>query len=95
MAVEEQFEIKFLDSGRWPSCAPNPKFPTGMSVDMSKGAQFTCEAKIPYPAPRCGVMTIVCNKCGVSVGVTVAGRVDDPHTVKLPCYGHKLDQSSE
>lgn len=80
-----QFEIVFLDSGREPQCLPNPKYPTGMTVELSQGAGFKCTTKIPYPSPRCGAVTIKCTKCGIKGAVTVAGRIDDPHTVILPC----------
>ena len=79
------FKVTFVDSGREPQCPPNPEYPKGMHVDMSLGATVTCEAKIPYPAPRCGAMIIECEKCGLRVAVTVAGRVDDVHTVKIAC----------
>jgi len=77
--------VKFLDSGREPRCAPNPAYPDGIDVDISLGAAMTCTTTIPYPAPRCGLMIIECGKCGLRVGVTVAGRPDDPRTVKMAC----------
>lgn len=83
--MEQAFIFKFLDSGREPRCAPNPAFPNGMDVDMSRGSAVTCIAAIPYPAPRCGVMIVECTKCGLRNGLTVAGRVDDPRTVKMAC----------
>jgi hypothetical protein len=76
--------VKFLDSGREPQNQPNPNYPSGVTVDLSGGRPF-CATAIPYPAPRCGVMMVTCSECGYKVGVTVAGRIDDPHTVKLPC----------
>lgn len=78
-------KITFLDSGREPQCPPNPSFPDGMHVDMSMGSSYICTATLPYPAPRCGVMIIGCEKCGLTIAVTVAGRPDDPRTVKLAC----------
>lgn len=78
-------KVKFVDSGREPQCKPNPAFPHGMYVDLSKGAVRSCEVRLPYPAPRCGAMTVECEKCGVHAAVTVAGRSDDPHTVKVAC----------
>ncbi len=78
-------KVEFLDSGREPKCKPNPAFPNGQYIDSSFGAEATCEASIPYPAPRCGVMIVECERCGLRVGLTVAGRPDDPHTVKMGC----------
>lgn len=78
-------KIVFLDSGREPQCAPDPAFPNGRELDISKGAAKTCVATLPYPAPRCGVMMVKCERCGYSAAVTVAGRPDDPRNVTLPC----------
>ena len=83
--MEQAIKVMFLDSGREPKCAPNPYFPEGQNIDLSLGASKTCAVELPYPAPRCGVMLAKCGKCGLSVGLTVAGRVDDPRTVKLGC----------
>jgi hypothetical protein len=79
--------VEFLNSGRSPQCQPNPSYPAGIDVDMSFGAEHTCTAKLPYPAPRCGTMVVRCSACGNSVWLTVAGRQDDPRTVKLGCHG--------
>lgn len=81
----QAMKVEFIDSGREPKSAPNPDYPNGMDVDMSQGMPDACTAEIPYPAPRCGVMVIECGKCGLRVGVTVAGRPDDPRTVKMAC----------
>jgi hypothetical protein len=78
-------KVTFLDAHREPKCSPNPKFPNGMCVDLSLGAERICAVKLPYPAPRCGAMLIECEVCDLRVAVTVAGRVDDPHTVKMAC----------
>lgn len=78
-------KVHFIDSGREPKCAPNPAFPRGMDIDISRGASRACETALPYPAPRCGYMAVKCESCGQSVLITVAGRPDDPRTVKLPC----------
>jgi hypothetical protein len=81
-------EVKFIDSGREPKCAPNPKYPNGIDLDMSKGASATCEAQLPYPTPRCGYISVVCDICGLSVLITTAGRIDDPKSIKLACQTH-------
>lgn len=82
--------VVFLDSGREPKCAPNPAYPLGKDVDISGSAAATCSTPIPYPAPRCGVMFVTCPVCGYSVGLTVAGRIDDPRSVKVPCKMDKV-----
>ena len=78
-------DVKFLDAGRFPQCKPDPHFPKGRDIDASDGASLTCCRNLPYPAPRCGVYVVQCNDCGLNVALTVAGRPDDPRTVKLAC----------
>lgn len=77
--------VEFLDAGREPQCAPNPDYPKGIDIDISQGMPDACIAELPYPAPRCGAMIVRCGECGASVALTVAGRPDDPRTVKIPC----------
>lgn len=88
-------KITFIDHGREPKCKPNPAYPKGIDVDMSLGAKMTCLTAVPYPAPRCGMMLIECDRCGLRVGVTVAGRVDDPRSVKVACrdYTNAAEQA--
>jgi DNA-directed RNA polymerase subunit RPC12/RpoP len=78
-------KVHFVDSGREPQCPPDPKYPKGIDADLSQGAAVTCIVQLPYPAPRCGLMVVECPRCGLRVAVTVAGRVDDPRSVKLQC----------
>lgn len=79
------FKIDWIDRGREPQCAPNPAFPNGIDADLSKGAEKTCTADLPYPAKRCGVYRVECLICGHAVGITTAGRPDDPRSVKMAC----------
>jgi C4-type Zn-finger protein len=41
--------------------------------------------ELPYPAKRCGLFLVICDKCGYSAAITTAGRPDDPRKVTLPC----------
>ena len=66
--------------------APNPKYPSGVDLDLSGGNPGCC-FNTPYPAPRCGAIHVKCETCGATVTYTVAGRVDDPRSVKLACCG--------
>jgi hypothetical protein len=80
-----QWTIQWHDSGRAPQCAPDPAFPQGIDLDLSGGAVARCKTALPYPARRCGIYTLRCRRCGISVGVTTAGRVDDPRSVTVAC----------
>lgn len=82
---QEQFKINWRDSKREPQCPPNPAFPNGIDIDMSRGTETTCTAALPYPAKRCGIYVVECTLCGMRLGCTTAGRPDDPRSVKLPC----------
>jgi hypothetical protein len=83
------FTIKWRDSGREPQHPPWPEYPHGVVIDFAVGYAVTCRVELPYPAKRCGVYLAKCNKCGIRMGVTTAGRVDDPRAVILPCFVHQ------
>jgi hypothetical protein len=88
--MSEQFKINWLDSEREPQCPPNPSFPDGIDIRSPRsgleGFRF-CKVALPYPAKRCGAYVIECTRCGFRVGVTTAGRADDPRSVELECQG--------
>jgi hypothetical protein len=83
--ASDTLSVVWRDAGREPQCAPNPDYPDGIDVDGSMGAERTCSVDLPYPAKRCGTYIVRCSICGLSVGVTTAGRPDDPRSVKIPC----------
>lgn len=77
--------IDFIPNGRGKAqCEPDPLFPNGKAVDVSNG-QKSCLVALPYPAAECGAWRVVCSACGLRVGITAAGRPDDPISVKIPC----------
>jgi hypothetical protein len=78
-------KIDWIDSGRWPSQPPDPAFPDGCVLDVSRGCQQTCRVDLPYPAKRIGQYIIVCERCGTNAMVTTAGRRDDPRSIRLAC----------
>lgn len=78
-------DVKFNDSGRYPKVAPNPKFPDGINASCAQSGEKSCTFNLPYPAPRCGTYSVLCNKCKFTAIITVAGRRDDPRTITLPC----------
>lgn len=80
------FQIEWEDGEREPRCRPDPRFPKGKDMDCSEGAHATCTTALPYPAKRCGVYIVKCNTCGLRVGLTTAGRPDDPRSIKLACH---------
>lgn len=84
--MSEKLSVEWIDHKRDPQCPPNPKYPLGIDVDLANGA-MSCKAALPYPAKRCGVYLVRCERCRCSVAVTTAGRPDDPRSVKIPCQG--------
>lgn len=80
------FDVRFLDSGRYPQEKPDPAFPDGQRINLATNPLVkSCSRNLPYPAPRCGQYEIICRVCGFSAIITVAGRQDDPRSVTLPC----------
>lgn len=81
-------KIEWHDAGREPRNAPDPAYPDGKDMHLSPTIAPKCRTALPYPAKRCGLYIVECEKCGVRVGVTTAGRADDPRSVEIMC--HKL-----
>jgi hypothetical protein len=80
--------VEWQDRGREPQCPPNPAYPNGKPLrltDIVKARVKHCKVDVPYPAKRCGLYVIECQKCGLRVGVTTAGRPDDPTYIELAC----------
>lgn len=80
-----QFTVEWIDHGREPQCAPNPRYPDGKDLDVSLGQTPSCKADLPYPAKRCGLYVVTCGICGLRVAATTAGRPDDPRSLTMPC----------
>jgi hypothetical protein len=80
-----KFTITWRDSGREPQCPANPDYPDGKDLDGSGGASLSCTVALPYPAKRCGAYLLRCLVCGITAGVTTAGRRDDPRSITLAC----------
>jgi hypothetical protein len=75
---------EWFSEGRTAQHPPDPRYPLGIAVDGSAGRP-SCSISLPYPAPCVGKWIIRCDVCDTVSMVTAAGRVDDPHTVRLPC----------
>lgn len=83
--MSDDKKITWIDGEREPQCPPNPAYPRGIDLDLSGGRSLRCTVPLPYPAKRCGHYLIECPLCGIRVGVTTAGRPDDPRSVRIPC----------
>jgi len=78
--------VEFRPSGRGKAqCVPNPEYPNGIALDVSKPGAPSCLVELPYPAPECGAWIVRCKECAMSVAVTAAGRPDDPISLKMEC----------
>jgi hypothetical protein len=82
---DEQFKVTWVDAGREPSQMPNPEFPDGIDIVGADLEKRHCKVELPYPANRCGYYRIECRVCGVRIGVTTAGRYDDPRSATFNC----------
>jgi hypothetical protein len=78
------FIVKWVDGHREPQCEPDPMFPQGKDLCIATG-EPSCGVALPYPAKRCGLYIVECKKCGLRIGVTTAGRPDDPRSVRMTC----------
>jgi len=79
-------KVTWTDGGRTATMKPNPAYPNGADLDISRGAVTACLVRLhPYPAPRIGKFVVECSECGYKAVITTAGRVDDPRSITLPC----------
>ena len=79
------FDIAWIDGGRTAQNPPDPAYPNGIELDISRDAKVACLVELTYPAPRVGQYSIMCRDCGFHALVTAAGRADDPKSIKVPC----------
>lgn len=77
--------VRWVDHEREPQCEPDPHYPNGKDIDISAGAPAACQVALPYPAKRCGIYMVECDVCRQAIGVTTAGRPDDPRSLKIAC----------
>lgn len=87
MAGTTWHKVRWIDSGAEPKNKPNPNYPSGIDLNMTRGDERACLVPLPYPAKRIGYFDIVCEVCGLRAAISTAGRVDDPRSVKLACKG--------
>lgn len=77
--------VEFLPSGRGKAkCKSDKNYPDGKIINISTEEDIH-RISIPYPAPECGVWILKCETCDFSVGVTAAGRPDDPKQINFKC----------
>jgi hypothetical protein len=88
--MKAKFRVMWVDHKRKPQCAPDPNYPNGIDLDISKGMSPCCISDLPYPARGCGFFRIECLNCGQVIGVTTAGRPDDPRSIKIACQARTM-----
>lgn len=77
--------VEWIDHGRETQCKPDPAFPKGRDIDGRLDNGPSCKIALPYPARRCGAFIIRCTRCHITVGITTAGRPDDPRSIEINC----------
>lgn len=77
--------VEWFDSGREPKCPPDPEYPDGKDIILAPPDAKYCKVDLPYPAKRCGVYVVTCSNCTLRIGLTTAGRPDDPKSVRVFC----------
>lgn len=78
-------KVDFVGVGEKARCAPDPRYPYGLDVDLSNGSGITCVVRLKYPAPEIGFHRIECLICGLRTALSAAGRADDPRQITLSC----------
>lgn len=78
-------EITWHDANREPQVPFNREDAWGLDIDGTGGRLPSCTVNLPWPAQRCGSYVVKCLTCGFTIGLTTAGRIDDPRSVKIPC----------
>lgn len=83
---EQNFAITFRPSGRGKAqCPPDPDFPDGKHIILTRYGEISCVVDLPYPAKECGAFIVCCKTCDLTIAVTAAGRPDDPTSIRVPC----------
>jgi hypothetical protein len=87
--MSKQHLVEWRDARAEPRCPPDPRYPAGIDLDLTRGHSPSCKVALPYPAKRIGAYVIQCELCGIRVSCTTAGRCDDPRSITIPCklYG--------
>lgn len=80
-----RFDIRWMDGKTETERPSDPRYATGMNVDLTFGQRPFCKAELQYPVPRCGQHVGRCVVCNFLIALMTAGRPDDPRTVKVPC----------
>jgi hypothetical protein len=82
--MTDQFNIEYIDGGRPPRNAPDPKYPDGVHVDH--GDRPACRVELPYMTKNnIGKWLVTCTRCKCTMLITMASRPDDPRSVMMPC----------
>lgn len=85
-SLDSHCTVEWQDLGREPQCAPDPAYPTGKDLRLADQSIPHCDVALPYPAKRCGLYIVECKRCGYRMGITTAGRPDDPRSVQIACH---------
>lgn len=92
--MQDKFKVVFNGGRGKAKCAPNPKYPNGMTVDLA-GNRKGCIVSLPYPAPEVGIWVVECKECSLTIALTAAGRIDDPKAVIVPCKTKESTRNGE
>lgn len=93
LSEQGDFKIEWIGTGQKAECPSNPKYPKGTHIDGRIDPKDpSCYVKLPYPSPCVGGYKATCNICGLIIGVTAAGRKDDPNGFEITCNLHGTKQ---
>lgn len=85
MASYKHFTVDWAWRSHEPAkCPPNPDYPDGKVITAPPGETY-CNLPLLHPAPGVGTWIVTCNRCGLKLAITTAGRPDDPKAVQAIC----------
>jgi hypothetical protein len=80
-----QFLVDWVDLHRSSDAPADPAFPAGSPIDVALDALRACRIELPWPAERCGIWLVTCQKCGLYIRLKTTGKADDPNSLRVAC----------
>lgn len=77
-------KAEFFTEGKKPTQPPDPAYPNGIDVDISKGKSPWCWIRLPK-VETTGLMLVTCEECDLRIMITMAGRPDDARSYRMAC----------
>jgi hypothetical protein len=88
-----KFTVVWSSTGQKAQKPSDQRYPRGVHIDGRMNKEDpSCIVKLPYPSPCVGAYKATCEICGLVIGITAAGRRDDPKSFEITCNLHGVKQ---